>query len=180
MSSENYKDKFLIAMPSLNDPNFTKSVIYLYEHNEDGAMGLIINKPLHINLGNVLRHLDIEITDRTVETHPVLMGGPIGQEHGFVIHDNPEEDEYEIEISASKETLTDIAQGNGPGNFLVALGYAGWSSGQIESEIQRNDWLVAPFDINILFSTPIENRWHAAAKLIGVDLSQLSDQIGHA
>lgn len=180
METDTLKDHFLIAMPVLRDSTFEKSVIYLYEHSADGAMGLVINKPLQITLGNVLDHLDIESSSEEVETFPVLMGGPVGQEHGFVVHEIKSESETQIVISASKEILRSIAKGKGPDNFLVTLGYAGWEAGQIEAEIRRNDWLVAPFNADILFNTPIEKRWEAAAKLIGVDINRLSDQTGHA
>lgn len=163
-------------MPSLSDQNFSKSVIYLYEHTSEGAMGLVINKPLHINLGSVLRHLKIKITEDIIETHPVLMGGPVGQEHGFVLH----ESNNDIVISASKEMLRSIAIGKGPVNFLIALGYTGWGAGQLEQELNHNDWLIAPFDATILFNTPLEDRWRNAARLIGIDINNLSDQIGHA
>lgn len=170
------KNHFLIATPSLQDTNFSKSVIYLYEHSNNGAMGLVINKPLNINLGSVLRHLDIEILDKSVETEPVLMGGPVSQEHGFVLHDEGDN----IIISASKETLRTIAAGEGPKNYLITLGYSGWQAGQLEYELNRNDWLIAPADPAILFTTSLEERWVKAAQLIGVDIHNLSGQVGHA
>lgn len=186
MNKSFLKHHFLIAMPSLNDLNFSKSVIYLYEHNAEGAMGLVINKPLHVTLGNVLRHLKIEFNNPSIEHIPVLLGGPVGQDHGFVLHNKIEStaDDYvindEIMLSASKEILINIANGQGPQQFLVALGYSGWGRGQLELEIARNDWLIAQFNPKVLFETPIDERWSAAAKLIGVDLLSLSDQIGHA
>lgn len=163
-------------MPSLSDQNFSKSVIYLYEHTPEGAMGLVINKPLHINLGNVLKHLKIKVTKKSIETRPVLMGGPVGQEHGFVLHKT----KNNILISASKEMLTNIATGKGPKHFLITLGYTGWGAGQLEKELNHNDWLIAPFNAEIIFDTPLENRWHKAAQLIGIDINRLSDQVGHA
>jgi len=174
---------FLVAIPTLVDTNFAKSVVYLYEHTDEGALGLIINKPLQINLGNVLNHLDIAITKEDVSDYPVLMGGPVGQEHGFILYDqdlkNPK-DGTEVLVSASKEMLNDIAAGHGPKDFIVTLGYSGWESGQLEKEIARNDWLIVPYDRTILFNTPIEKRWQSTAALIGVDINQLSDQVGHA
>ncbi len=183
MTDETYKDHFLIAMPILKDSTFSKSVIYLYEHTEDGAMGLVINKPLQITLGNVLRHLEIQVNCEAIENEPVMMGGPVGQEHGFVIHETLEDEADEdgqIVISASKEILRSIAKGKGPDHYLVTLGYSGWEAGQLEQEITRNDWLLAPYDPDIIFKTPIDKRWEAAAQLIGVDIKHLSDQIGHA
>lgn len=181
MSQPDYfPHQFLIAMPSLMDANFTKSVIYLYEHSHEGAMGLVINKPMDVTLGNVLQHLDIQVKSPSVENLPVLMGGPIGQEHGFVIHDiHGKQEDDQIIISSSKEILKSIANGQGPENFLVTLGYAGWQPGQLENEIRRNDWLVAPFAEEILFTTPLDRRWNKATELLGIDITQLSDQVGH-
>ena len=169
---------FLVAMPSLVDANFSKAVIYLYEHDEEGALGMIINKPLEINLGNMLQHLDINISEESIQELPVLMGGPVGQEHGFIIY--VPDSTLDVLVSASKDMLKDIANGKGPKHFAVTLGYAGWGAGQLEKEIARNDWLVIPFDSSILFNTPMEKRWHKTASLIGIDINQLSDQVGHA
>ena len=184
MQTSSLKHYFLIATPSLKDANFAKAVVYLHEHNKEGAMGLIINKPLHITLGNVLRHLDIQIDWQQAEDKPVLMGGPVGQEHGFVIHNNLQprqnDDDDPIVISSSKDVLRDIAVGRGPDDFLVTLGYAGWQPGQLEQELGHNDWLVAPFNPKVLFAVPINQRWQAAAKLIGLDITRLSDHVGHA
>ncbi len=185
---------FLVAMPSLDDLNFKHAVIYVCEHNEEGAMGLIINKPLQINLGNVLHHLNIDVTDKSSESHPVLMGGPVGQEHGFIIHNelsflsektkrevdaNPD-DHTELVISSSKEMLSSIAQGKGPAQYLVTLGYTGWEAGQLENEIAKNDWLVIPYDENILFKVPMELRWQMAPSSLGIDINQISGHVGHA
>ena len=168
---------FLVALPSLEDPNFSKSVVYIYEHNEEGAMGLIINKPLTMQLQDVLQHLDIDTPSSSVGEQAVMMGGPIGQEHGFVLY----EEDSEIFLSSSKETLVAIAKGEGPKHYIVTLGYAGWQSGQIEQELQRNDWLIVPCEnSNILFNTPIDERWRATAKIIGVDIERISNQTGHA
>lgn len=186
MQIESLEKHFLVAMPVINDPTFSKSVVYINEQTDEGTMGLVINKSLHIPLGNVLRHLDIEAKDEEIDQQPVYMGGPVQQEQGFVIHDNylsisdDEPDDQEIAISISKEMLQMIADGSGPRHYLVALGYASWEPGQLEAEISRNDWLVAPFDAKILFTTPLEERWRAAAKLIGVDINRLTDQVGHA
>ncbi len=182
---------FLVAMPNLKDPNFKQSVVYVCEHNDEGAMGLIINKPLQINLGNVLRHLNIDISDHSTETHPVLMGGPVGQEHGFIVHNQPaflseqskletDDKEPELVISSSKDTLKVIAQGKGPSQFIITLGYTGWQPGQLEEEIADNTWLVIPFDESILFDTPIETRWQNAVATLGIDINQISGQVGHA
>lgn len=180
--SENLTNHFLIAMPALQDTFFSKSVVHLYEHSSKGGMGIVINKLLQITLENLLQHLDIEVTEAGIANLPVLSGGPISPEQGFIIHDRLEADKSndELAISASKEILHDIAEGRKPDNFVVALGYAGWEKGQIEEEINRNDWLVAPCDPSILFETPLEKRWQTAAKLIGVDINRLSSHTGHA
>ncbi len=167
---------FLVALPSLEDSNFSKAVVYIYEHNEEGAMGLIINKPLTMELNDVLLHLNITTESDTVANQKVMMGGPVGQEHGFVLY----EEDTELFLSSSKETLIAIAKGEGPQNYLVTLGYSGWQSGQIEEELQRNDWLIVPCESRILFNTSIENRWKATAQIIGVDIERMSQQIGHA
>ncbi len=167
---------FLVAFPTLDDPNFSKSVVYIYEHNEEGAMGLIINKPLNMQLSDVLQHLNITTGSSVVSTQPVMMGGPIGQEHGFVLYD----EDHEVFLSSSKETLIAIADSKGPDRYIVTLGYAGWQAGQLEQELQENDWLITHYDASILFETPSEKRWHAAAKLIGIDIEQISHQTGHA
>lgn len=163
-------------MPSLIDSNFNKSVIYIYEHGDKGAMGIVVNKPMQLDLGNVLEHLDIHSKDNNIIKLPVLMGGPVSQEHGFILYQPKKQS---IEISASKDMLQAIADGNGPNKFIVTLGYSGWSGGQLEQEIMRNDWLVVPANSKILFSTPIGKRWQGAAKLIGVDIEQISTQTGH-
>lgn len=177
-------DHLLIATPALQDTHFAKSVVYIYEHSELGAMGLIVNKALDITLGNVLEHLNIKIKLPAIYDLPVLLGGPVGQDHGFVIHDDTmpakRKKSNDIIISASKDTLKSIAAGKGPKNFLVTLGYSGWEVGQLETEIMRNDWLVAPMEPDILFNTPIPDRWAKAAKLIGIDIHHLTEHSGNA
>ncbi|MBS0352143.1 MAG: YqgE/AlgH family protein [Proteobacteria bacterium] len=167
---------FLVALPSLEDPNFSKAVVYIYEHNEEGALGLIINKPLSMQLNDVLKHLNINTQSEQVGSQIVMMGGPVGQEHGFVLY----EESAEIYLSSSKETLVAIAEEKGPNQYLVTLGYSGWQAGQIEEELQRNDWLIVPSDNKILFNTPIDQRWETTAKIIGVDIVRMSNQTGHA
>jgi putative transcriptional regulator len=181
MKNITLKNHFLVATPALKNSVFSKAVIYLYEHSEEGSMGLVINKPLSIDLENVLKHLDIGITAQHVGRIPVLMGGPIGQEHGFVIYEQKDPAESEkIIISASKETLRKIAKGKGPERFLVMLGYSGWDAGQLEEELIRNDWVIAPFDLDLLFQVPIDERWKKAAQLIGFDITKMSDFSGNA
>ena len=182
----NIKNQFLIAMPTLKDSNFHQAVAYLYEYDEKGAMGIVINKPMRITLGEVLKHLDITATDSSVEANPVLLGGPIAQEQGFVIHDAsdlksaPLALNENIAVSTSKSILQEIALGEHKDEFIVSLGYAGWGPGQLEEELASNSWLLAPVKSEILFSLPFERRWRAAAALIGVDFNRLSSESGHA
>jgi len=186
IQSNFYQNHFLIAMPGLDDLNFSRSVIFIEEHNEDGAIGIVINKPLHLNIGNMMEHLNIDVSSDTVRDQPVFMGGPVGQDQGFVLHrpwpKTPKDpkNESSIVISASKEILRLIATEKGPSEFIIALGYSGWEPGQLEIEIQQNDWLTVPCEANILFNTPADQRWGAAGKLLGIDVNQLSDQTGHA
>lgn len=182
MQDITFKYHFLIAMPSLTDNTFAQSVVFLCEHSSDGAMGIIINKSLDISLTGVLEHLSLDTTDPAAEHETVYMGGPVGQEHGFVIHEPYLDDEgdEDLVISASKEILVDIAQGKGPDAYLVTLGYAAWSAGQLEKEINQNDWLLVPYDKRILFDTPAEERWKQAIELLGFSVNQLSALPGHA
>jgi putative transcriptional regulator len=177
---------FLIAMPGLQDPNFARTVTYVCEHNEHGAMGIVINRPMDVRLGDVLDQLDIETDDFDVARTPVYLGGPVQNDRGFVIHSGPASFEStlavtpNIRITTSKDVLEAIADGRGPQQCLVALGYAGWGGGQLEDEMSRNAWLSGPADADILFRLPSAERWQAAAQLLGIDLNLLSGEAGHA
>ncbi|MBS0287232.1 MAG: YqgE/AlgH family protein [Proteobacteria bacterium] len=181
------RDHFLIAMPSMTDPHFTHSVIYICEHSPEGAMGIVINMPLSIHLGDVLQNMNIKTDDASLSHTPVLAGGPIQQERGFVIH-RASEDKWEsslaltktISITTSKDILFAIANHKGPKDHIIALGYAGWDGGQLEREIAQNTWLCGPADPQVLFDIAPENRWRAAGALLGVDMDCLSTEIGHA
>lgn len=177
---------FLIAMPSLQDPNFARTVTYICEHNDDGAMGIVINRPLDLHLGDVLSHMDIKAKGQQIAKLPVVLGGPVQRERGFVLH-QPSTDwdatlhvTDEIGVTTSRDILTAIAHGEGPQQILVALGYAGWAPGQLEQEMVDNAWLSGPADLEILFDLPYQARWEAAAALLGIDLLTLSDEVGHA
>ena len=185
MHITDYKNYFLIAMPTLQGEFFSKSVVLIYDHSEEeGAIGFAINKPLSATLNNVLDHLNIRVKDKNIVDKAVFSGGPLGPDQGFVIHDRmslaERKDEEAFTISTSREILKDIATGKAPDHFMVTLGYAGWEPGQLEEEIRNNDWLLAPFQKEILFDTPIAHRWTAAAQSVGVDINKLSGQIGHA
>lgn len=179
-------NQFLVAMPTLQDPNFFHGVTYMCEHNDEGAMGIMINRPLDIELGEVFGQMDIEARDEGITRQPIFLGGPVQCERGFVIHrphgqwDATLKVTDEIGVTSSRDILEAIAAGNGPGHNLVALGYAGWGPGQLERELAENAWLSVPADHRILFETPYDKRWESAAALTGVDLNRLSSDIGHA
>jgi len=179
-------DQFLIAMPALADPNFFQTVIYIGEHNANGALGLIINRPLNLSLEQLLDHLKITTDRFDLTKTPVYSGGPVQPEQGFVLHSpvghwgSTLRVNEQIGITTSREILQAVADGQGPAHLLVALGYAGWGPGQLERELVENAWLSSPADFDILFHVPSEQRWLAAAALLGIDLNLLSTDAGHA
>lgn len=185
-SSSNLTNQFLIAMPSMRDFNFSQTVTYICEHNHEGAMGIVVNRPTNLHLNDILEQLDIIEADLSIGEESIYIGGPVQPERGFVLHcDNSSWDSTlkvtpEISVTTSRDILESIAAGKGPSNHLVALGYAGWASGQLEDEISANAWLNGPADSQIIFNTPPELRWRAAARLLGVDLDLLSGDAGHA
>jgi len=177
---------FLIAMPNLADPNFFHTVVYLCEHDTEGAMGLIINRPLDLTLGEIFAQMEIECEDAELRARTVYFGGPVQCERGFVIHrplgdwDSSLRVTDEIAVTSSRDILQAIADGQGPRDGLVALGYAGWGPGQLEEELVDNAWLSVEADPAILFETADSERWQAAAALGGIDPTLLSGEIGHA
>ncbi|HRE56121.1 MAG TPA: YqgE/AlgH family protein [Candidatus Competibacter sp.] len=179
-------NQFLIAMPALADPNFFQTVTYISEHNASGALGLIINRPLGLSLGQLLEHLQIRTDRSDLAALPVYQGGPVQPEQGFVIHSPIGQwgatlhVTEQIGITTSRDILQAVARGEGPERWLLTLGYAGWGPGQLERELAENAWLSTPADPDILFYKPSEQRWAAAAALLGVDLNLLSSNAGHA
>lgn len=180
------KHHFLIAMPHMADPYFAQSLIYLVDHSDEGAMGLVVNQPNHLNLADVLEQLRPETTPAE-HCHALLImtGGPLQTDRGFILH--PSGHNYqatlelgELGLSTSQDVLFAIADQTGPSKHLIALGYAGWGAGQLESELADNAWLSCPADPSILFDLPHEQRLQAAAKCLGIDLRLLSNQAGHA
>lgn len=179
-------NQLLIAMPGMADPNFSTTVTLICEHNDDGALGLVINRPLDLKLGGLLSQLDVSNPDPGAADIPVLMGGPVGAERGFVLH-NPGTD-YEnslavsddIQLTLSRDVLDAMAAGDGPRKSLVALGYAGWQPGQLENEMLANSWLNVPATADIVFDTPFDKRWMLAAQTLGIDISRISSDAGHA
>lgn len=174
----NFTNQFLIATPKMQDPNFQKSVIYICQHDQDGAMGLIINKPMNSQLSDILKHLEIDVS-KMPEDRTVFSGGPVQPEHGFVIH-SPIGDwktsmtvTDQIAITTSKDILVAVAGGIGPDNLAIALGYSGWDQGQLEEELKANFWLVCDADFDLLFNAPISDRWTIAAEHAGIKSPQL-------
>jgi len=177
----------LIAMPHLADPHFFHSVTYVCEHNEEGTLGFIINQSVGISVADILEQMLIDNEDDDLKFRPVLAGGPIQMEQGFVLHQDAKHWESSLDlksdiiVTASKDILESIAHRKGPKENLIVLGYSGWDAGQLDEEIAQNFWLTCPADPKIIFDTPVEERWEAAAALVGItDLKNLSDQPGHA
>ncbi|AEA71814.1 MULTISPECIES: YqgE/AlgH family protein [Pseudomonas] len=180
------KHHFLIAMPHMADPNFAHTLTYIVEHTANGAMGLVINRPQELNLADILEQLRPEVEPPLLCQHvPIFIGGPVQTDRGFVLH--PSGPKYQatvdldgVSLSTSQDVLFAIADGVGPEKSLIALGYAGWEPGQLEAELADNAWLTCPFDADILFNTSSELRLEAAASRLGVNLSLLTSQAGHA
>jgi len=185
-SSDSLRDHFLLAMPGLSSGIFSHSITYICEHGESGAMGIIINQPLDLSVQEIFEHLQIK-PEADFSEQPVLAGGPVHMDHGFVLHRGCREKweanlrvTPEITLTTSRDILRAIAAGEGPADHLIALGYAGWSAGQLEQELADNAWLTLPGDSDIIFLTPPEQRLSAAAALLGVDMNLISGQAGHA
>ena len=177
---------FLIAMPALDDPNFHHTTTFICEHDEDGALGVVINRPMNMRLAEILKYMDIEPGSEEISATPVYMGGPVQSDRGFVLHEPSGNWEATLKvtdtigITSSRDILQAIAAGEGPERAIVTLGYAGWGAGQLEQELADNTWLSGPASSKIVFDTPSEQRWQAAAALLGVDLNLLSSDAGHA
>jgi putative transcriptional regulator len=177
---------FLIAMPGMGDPNFGQTVTLICEHNEAGALGLVINRPIGMDLGEVFEQLDMVNTDPLMSAGQVMQGGPVQQDRGFVLH--PPGGEWDstlaisesLQVTTSQDVLAALANARGPEKALVVLGYAGWGAGQLEQEMLANAWLSVPADPALVFDVPVEQRWRRAAGLLGIDLEQLSTYAGHA
>lgn len=181
-----FKNQLLIAMPSLQDPNFSRTVTYICEHGTHGAMGIVLNRPTDMTLSDVLEQMDIEDSSTAAGRATIYLGGPVEEQRGFVLHthtdpwDSTLTVNERISVTTSRDVLEAIAHGNGPSKSFVALGYAGWGAGQLEHEMQNNAWLSGPADESIIFDLPSDKRWEAAAQLLGVDVHLLSSEAGHA
>jgi putative transcriptional regulator len=194
MSSDriNLTNQFLIAMPGMVDDNFAGSVVYLCEHTDKGALGLVINKPIDIKLKNLFEKVELTLDRPDLEDEPVYFGGPVQTERGFVLHEHPVGSEggtYTssivipgggLEMTTSKDVLEAMAHGAGPRRVLVTLGYSGWGAGQLEDEIGRNGWLTVDAAPEVIFDTPVAQRYQRALQLLGIDPRMLSGEAGHA
>lgn len=184
--TNNFSNHFLIAMPTLTDPYFAQAVAYVCEHNENGAIGIVINHPLDLSLAEVFKQMDISAESAHTSNLAVLCGGPVHPERGFVIHTpggnwrSSLEMNSEISVTTSRDILQAIAENQGPADVIITLGYASWTAGQLEQEILDNFWLTCPVNTDILFKTPFVDRWQAAMQLLGIDINKLSGDVGHA
>lgn len=179
-------NQLLIAMPGMPDPNFSTTVTLICEHNDEGALGIIINRPTTLKLGGLFEQLAVDDADPDVAERPVMSGGPVGTERGFVLH-GPEQS-YEstlavsndIRLTLSRDIIDAMAAGTGPDPTLVAIGYAGWEAGQLEEEMLTNSWLNVPATPELVFNAPFDGRWDMAARTLGIDIASISPDAGHA
>ena len=191
----NLTNHFLIAMPGLEDAAFSRSVVYVCEHTERGALGLVINKPSDINLKVLFDKVDLPLGRADLLLSPVFQGGPVQVDRGFVLHEpifaqseRPAESVYAstmcipggLEMTTSKDVLEALSTGNGPRRVLVSLGYSAWGEGQLESELGDNSWLTVDADLGVIFDTPVEQRYDKALGLLGLEMWMLSPQAGRA
>ena len=183
-------NQFLIAMPGVADDNFAGTVVYLCEHSERGALGLVINRPSDITLSKLFEKVDLSLDREDLAAQPVYVGGPVQTERGFVLHDafEVEGGGYTsslkipggLEMTTSKDVLEALSHGAGPRRVFVTLGYAGWSAGQLEEELGRNGWITVAAEPALIFDTPVEQRYKRALSLLGIDQGMLSSEAGHA
>ena len=190
MSSINLTHHFLIAMPNMADPYFAKTLTYVCEHNDQGALGIVVNRPIDMTLQALFERLSLSMKDPARADAPIYFGGPVQTDRGFVLHLPAGDWQSTLKVSGgvhdtiglttSKDILEAVGRGEGPAKMLVSLGYAGWSAGQIEHELKQNAWLTVEAKDAILFDLPAEERLPAAMHLLGLDYARLADQAGHA
>lgn len=182
----NFTGHFLIAMPSMTDPHFARSLTYIAEHSEQGALGVIVNRPIDMTLASLYERIDIKLDAPGFDFHPVYFGGPVQTDRGFVLHrplgswHSTLQVDAEVGLTSSRDILQAIGESGEPQDVLVTLGYAGWAAGQLEQELLDNAWLTVPADAAILFELPAEERLAAAMEQLGIDFSRLSEAAGHA
>jgi len=183
--SVNLTHHFLIAMPAMMDPHFANSLTYVCEHNPEGALGIVVNKPIDMTLSTLFEQIDVPLEDRLLVDSPVHFGGPVQIDRGFVLHrpignwQSTLAVNDAVGLTTSKDVLEAAGRGEGPKDMFVSLGYAGWSAGQLEMELAQNAWLTVEADPDVLFDLPAERRLSAAVRLLGIDMSRLSDMAGH-
>lgn len=186
MDSVNLTDNFLIAMPALEDPYFSNALVYVCEHNENGALGIIVNRPIDMNLAGLLEKIDIKLEAEALADLPVYFGGPVQLDRGFVLHrpvgkwQSTLAVNGDVGLTSSRDVLASVGSAGLPSEIIVTLGYAGWSAGQLEDELAQNSWLTVAAKPSILFDLPPEERLPAAMQMLGISFSQLSDVAGHA
>ena len=186
----NLTNQFLIAMPGMADGNFAGAVVYMCEHTEQGALGLVINRPIDIDLKVLFDKVDLNLEREDLAGRPVYFGGPVQTERGFVLHESLGDDggHYSstlkipggLEMTTSRDVLEALSHGAGPKRVFITLGYAGWSAGQLEDELSRNGWINVDATQDIIFDTPVEQRYDKALSLLGIDRSFLMGEAGHA
>jgi putative transcriptional regulator len=185
MQTINLTRHFLIAMPAMQDSNFSRTLTFVCEHNERGALGIVVNRPIDVTLSALFRQVEIPLEPSLLSEQPVFFGGPVQLDHGFVLHRPigawkstlPVGD---IGLTTSRDILEAMARGEGPKDQLVAVGYAGWAPGQLEQEIIDNGWLTVQADVDLIFNLPPEARYDAAMQSLGVNAANLSEEAGHA
>jgi len=186
MENVNLTHHFLIAMPNMADPYFSKSLTYICEHNEQGALGLVLTRAVDLTLANLMEQIEIPIASPEIGAIQVHFGGPVQTDRGFVLHAPPGQWQStlrvndEIALTTSKDILEAVARGEGPDKIFITLGYAGWAPGQLEHEMSLNAWLSVPAEPSLIFDLPLEARFDAAMHLLGIDAINLSDDAGHA
>lgn len=186
MGTMNLTDHFLIAMPNMVDPHFSRTLTYVCEHNDQGALGLVVNRPLDMTLSALLSQVDVSHAAPMLQKMPVHFGGPVQVDRGFVLHQPVGEWQStlavngRIGLTTSKDVLVAVGNGEGPAKLLVTLGYAGWAPGQLENELAQNAWLTVQAAPEVIFDLPCEERLPAAMQLLGIDFARLSEQVGHA
>ncbi len=186
MSSVNLTNHFLIAMPNMVDPYFARSLTLVCEHSEQGALGVVINRPIDMTLQTLFERLSLELQPRELQEVPVYFGGPVQTDRGFVLHtpvgpwSSTLSVSDEVGMTTSRDILEAVGGGSGPQRLMVTLGYSGWAAGQLEHEIRQNAWLTVPAQDQIIFDLPAEERLPAAMQILGVSYASLSDEAGHA
>ena len=186
MSQLDFRHHFLIAMPAMVDSAFSKALVYICEHNEQGALGIVVNRPTNLTLGELFAQIQAPLNNAELKKLPVHYGGPVQIDRGFVLHEPVGQWQSTLAINdkvgltTSRDILQAVGVGKEPHNLLVTLGYAGWTQGQLEHELSQNAWLSVPASEHILFDLPAEERLPAAMALMGVDYASLSEDVGHA